>query len=192
MNWLEIGCPYCPTTLTLPRSAAGRSVRCPECGKVYVVPEPKFASPAAVAEQPLLPQLMAAPPLRSASAAAEVNQPRLAVDSPLPELALLDPPRATALATPAKPPTKPTSPLSAPGTAAPPRRDHEATHTTLSPRVPQMPYGAAATSDESLDEVQERIAVARRRTRMNLIVFAVGIVVMTVFAFIVVRFSRSA
>jgi hypothetical protein len=178
-------------------------VRCPECGKVYVVPEPKPASvpadlkpmngPAAlIAELPAPRRPFAAPPIRPASSAVDDNQPRLAVDSPLPELALLDPPRAAAAATPRRSSAGPTSTLPVTGPTAPRRYDQEATQTTLSPRVPQMPYGAADADDESLGEVQERIATSRRRMMVNLIVFAVGIVVMTIFAFIVIRFSRSA
>ena len=178
-------------------------MRCPECGKVYVVPEPKPTSAAAdlkpmngpaalIAESPFPQRPSAAPPIRPASSAVDDNQPRLAVDSPLPELALLDPPRVAVATILRRPADGPTSTLPGPGPTAPPRRDQEATQTMLSPRLPQMPYGAAAADDESLGEVQERIATARRRTRMNLIVFVIGIVVMTIFAFIVIRFSRSA
>jgi hypothetical protein len=44
VNWLEVGCPFCPSVLTLPRIAAGRTIRCPECEKSYLVPTPVAAA----------------------------------------------------------------------------------------------------------------------------------------------------
>jgi hypothetical protein len=52
VNWLEVGCPHCPNVLTLPRTAAGRMIRCPECDKSYLVPTPLAASAAAPAFSP--------------------------------------------------------------------------------------------------------------------------------------------
>jgi hypothetical protein len=52
VNWLEVGCPHCPSVLTLPRAAAGRMIRCPECDKSYLVPTPLAASAAAPAFSP--------------------------------------------------------------------------------------------------------------------------------------------
>lgn len=40
MNFLEVGCPHCPSKLTLPRAAAGRMITCPECDRSYLVPTP--------------------------------------------------------------------------------------------------------------------------------------------------------
>lgn len=279
MNWLEIGCPYCPTVLTVPRAAAGRNVRCPECGKSYIVPEPKHASsaayevttplpmlpasmdevefeelaaaavakPAAVAAAPTIPQ--AAPPSPSPSVlkseppahplpkhpapnvapvaeaaipsssspqAASVNEaaapapsappvaprvrlrptaddlmyPELEKDSPLPVLEILPPPTLNGSHARHKPVPSSPPPSDAPAPTPPPARDDSGTATVMGSPVPLGPPSHSAADPGDSEEVKRRILRERRRALISLATFVVGVLVMTAFAFLVVRFSR--
>lgn len=117
--WLEVGCPFCSTILVFPRTVEGRSVRCPECTKSYLVPVPntatlsaaaaspvpvapiadepavaKVSEPAGKAASSIAPHSTDVPPAAPKIAAeARQTEPQLALHSPLPAVPILDPPQ---------------------------------------------------------------------------------------------------
>jgi hypothetical protein len=121
----------------------------------------------------------------------DLMYPELDVESPLPEVEILSPPGRHPVK-PAKPATS--QPVAARQSVAeeqpPPGQDYYGTQTAPGGRPPLgIPPPAAADPRDS-EEVKQRILRERRRAVVSLITFVVGILVMTVFAFLVVRFSR--
>lgn len=53
VNWLQIGCPFCPSEVNLPAAMADTEVTCDGCAKTYLVPTP--AAPVLAAAGPLVP-----------------------------------------------------------------------------------------------------------------------------------------
>jgi hypothetical protein len=53
VNWLQIGCPFCPSEVNLPAAMADTLVTCDGCGKSYLVPTP--TAPVLAAAGPLAP-----------------------------------------------------------------------------------------------------------------------------------------
>jgi len=194
VNWLEVGCPHCPNVLTLPPNAAGRPIRCPDCERLYLVPTPDDTPDERRETAPdpapgSVPAVAARPEVAKSRPPTTDDEPRLAVDSPLPELPILAPPQATpamqTAATPeparaAEPPRRPQPPSIRPQLTA--ADEPSRTLAAVSP-----PNVAAA---ETTDDAHLRMRRAELRARANLIVFVVGVLVMIVFAFIVVRLSR--
>jgi hypothetical protein len=142
VHWLEVGCPFCPTVVTFPRAAGGRAVRCPECGKSYLVP-----SPAANAV-PELPKL-GSPPLAAAAGVAKPDFLANADDEDSLAATIYDPliPPASAPRpdSPARPrstllPEAPGAKSLPPGLAAPPRMPP--------PSRPVVPVRSAAPTME--------------------------------------------
>lgn len=105
--WLEVGCPFCSTVVTYPRAIEGQAVRCPECGKSYLVPVPNAATLAAAVASPRPVAPVAEPePIAKSTASnvavvaepkfvaeSKVAAPQLALHSPLAVLPILDPPQ---------------------------------------------------------------------------------------------------
>jgi hypothetical protein len=241
VNWLEVGCPHCPSKVTFPRSAAGRTVVCPECEHSYLVPtpsaKPTTSSEAWAAEPakspvkelektsrgydaPTLayePQQLGLGGLTVADSPAAVRdvppddatpvppspadvvapkpgahvEPQLAVDSPLPELPILDPPRRPQpVANEAQPAPPPPARPRAP--EVPPPRPSSARNQPSATLSPGLPPNAPQESEsrEMTAEAKLRMRRAELRARVNLAIFVGGTVVMVVFAWLVIHFSR--
>jgi hypothetical protein len=225
--------------LNYPLAAAGRTVRCPECERSYLVPTPgenpqlagawTSGTPATKSQPPTKPLAADGGPTRGhmpdhagpddptrdageqppdfaevakpnptikgallKNIASTADEPRLAADSPLVELPILDPPRA-AVDRPAASPPKPTSRGNVeppvvprrPSTPPEPAEPSQSLEAGLPPRT--MAHDAMR---ETADEARLRMRRAELRARINLIIFAVGTLVMVVFAWLVIRFSR--
>lgn len=217
VNWLEVGCPHCPNVVTFPLSAAGRTVRCPECEKTYLVPTPSAAD----APQPAKSSV---PPSKFAAEASDAAlEPTVAMtESPVQELI---PPSQSATKAPDSPPSPPPAPSPTPALSPParvaaesvepqpaddsplpelpildppraigesaPRRQppvHEPTSSLAAPPVPLGPQALAP--HETSDEAQARMYRAELRGRVNLAIFVIGTIVMIAFAYIVIYISR--
>jgi hypothetical protein len=97
----------------------------------------------------------------------------LAVDSPLPELPILNPPREAIGAVPTS------------STAAPAR---EARPSIGAPPPPSE--GPSRESQESGEEAQTRMRRAEMRAKVNLAIFVVGTTIMIAFSYLVIYFGR--
>jgi hypothetical protein len=113
--------------------------------------------------------------------------PEPAVESPLAELPILDPPRPAEPVRSAAPTERRNGPPGVPTPPSPPR-ESESTATILPKRAPGI--RAAEGPQESATEAQLRMRRAELRTRVNLAIFAGGTLIMVVFAWLVIRFSR--
>ncbi|MGC3969327.1 MAG: hypothetical protein QM775_18800 [Pirellulales bacterium] len=176
MSWIQVGCPRCPTMVTVPAAMSGQMVVCPACGLTYQVPQLQAPPPPppAYANPPLAPAVYA--PVPQAPAAWNVPsppQPMPAADYPP-----LLPPGPTAAAAPAvnhdtpPPPASPTlrplEVLAAPKSgganqpdSAKPKWQHEMRTSPPPSRTPQAEDSPTAALPPAVTvQMKEAIAAA--------------------------------